>query len=143
MGAKSAICGSQALFGEDFKKALVKDFGFFWRGRLIKAGTASLAAVAVESELRNAEHATADVEQRAIHLAVVVGKDAQISAFFGAEAQGLFVIGGAEADEKEQALLDLADGRIIDSDAGMANALDKSSHDEDCFVFFTVYGDVL
>ena len=131
------------MFGEDFKEAFVKDFGFLWRGRLIKAGTASLAAVAVESELRNAEHATADVEQRAIHLAVVVGKDAQISALFGAEAQGLFVIGGAEADEKEQALLDFADGRIIDSDAGLANALDKSSHDENCFVFYGMWGCIM
>ena len=58
-------------------------------------------------------------------------------------AQGLFGIGGAEADEKEQALLDFADGRIIDSDAGLANALDKSSHDENCFVFYGMWGCIM
>ena len=97
-------------------------------------GPPAAATVAVERELRHRQDGAADVEQRAVHLAVAVGEDAQIGTLFGAEAQVLFVVAGAEADQEEQALLDLADDCIIDSDAGLADALDEGSHRGDSFV---------
>ena len=101
MGTEGAPCGGEALFGEDFEEALVERFGHIWTGHTIEAGTPALAAVAVEGELRDAEHAATDVQQRAVHLAVIVGEYAQIGALFGAEAQGGFVVNGSEADEEE------------------------------------------
>lgn len=122
--AEDTALGFEALCGEDCEEVLVEGFGFFGRGGSSEAGAAALAAIAVEGELRDAEHAAADVEERAVHLALVVGKDAQVGALFGAEAQGLFVVARAEADEQEQTLVDLADGFSVDGDAGLADALD-------------------
>ena len=44
--------------------------------RVDEARTAPLDGVAVERELRHDEHRAADVDDRAIHLVLVVGKDA-------------------------------------------------------------------
>ena len=64
-----------------------------------EAGATAFAAVAVQGKLRDGEHAATDVEHRAIHFAVVIGEDTQVSALFRAEAQGLVVVIGTEADE--------------------------------------------
>ena len=101
VGAEDAALGRQALFGEQVEKAFVEALGDRrWSG-LDEAGAAAFAAIAVQGKLRDGEHAAADVEHRAIHLALVVGEDAQIRAFFSTEAQGLVVVVGAEADEQD------------------------------------------
>ena len=109
-------------------------------GGLDKAGAAALATVAVQGKLGDGEYAAADVEDRAIHLALVVGEDAQMSALFSAEAQGLVVVAGAEADEQEQALADLAVELAIDADAGAADALDEDFHGRKCKISWDAVG---
>ena len=126
--AEDAALGRQALFGEQGEKALVEALGDLGRGGLDEAGTAALAAVAVQGKLRDGEHAAADVEHRAIHLALVVGKDAQVGALFSTEVQGLLVVARAEADEQDQALTDLAVELAVHVDAGVADALDEDFH---------------
>ena len=130
--AEDAALRRQALFGEQVEKALVEVLGNWGRGGLDEAGAAAFAAVAVQGELRDGEHAAADVENRAVHLALVVGEDAQVSALFSAEAQRLVVVALTEADEQEQATADLGAELIIDADAGLADALDEDFHGRGC-----------
>ena len=101
VSAEDAALGRQALFGEQVEKALVEALGNRGRGGLDEAGATALAAVAVQGELRDGEHATADVEHRAVHFALVIGEYAQVSALFSAEAQRLVVVARAETDEQD------------------------------------------
>ena len=132
VGTEDAALGRQTLCGEQVEKALVEALGDRGWGGLDEAGAAAFAAVAVQGKLRDGEHAAANVEHRAIHLALVVGEDAQVSALFSAEAQGLVVVARAKADEQDQALADLAAELAIDVDASVADALDEDFHGRGC-----------
>ena len=138
IGSENAALGRQALFGEQIEKALVQALGNRGWGGLDKAGAAALATVAVQGKLRDGEHATADVEHRAVHFALVVGEDAQVSALFSAKAQRLLVVARAEADEQDQALADLAAELAIDVDAGVADALDEDFHEREWTVIIVI-----
>ena len=76
------------MCGEQVEKALVEALGDRGWGGLDEAGAAAFAAIAVQGKLRDGEYATANVEHRAVHFALVIGEDAQMSALFSAEAQG-------------------------------------------------------
>ena len=132
VSAEDAALGRQALFGEQVEKALVQALGNRGWGGLDEAGATALAAVAVQGKLRDGEYAAANVEYRAIHFALVIGEDAQVSALFSAEAQRLLVVVRAEADEQDQTLANLAVEFAINVDTSVADALDEDFHERDC-----------
>ncbi len=138
VSAEDAALGRQALFGEQVEKALVQALGNRGWSGLHETGAAALAAVAVQGELRDGEHAATNVEYRAIHFALVIGEDAQVSALFSAEAQRLLVVARAEADEQDQTLADLAVELAIDVDASVADALDEDFHGREWTVIIVI-----
>ena len=138
VSAEDAALGRQALFGEQVEKALVQALGNRRWGGLDEARAAALAAVAVQGKLRDGEYAAANVEYRAIHFALVVGEDAQVSALFSAEAQRLVVIARAEADEQDQTLANLAVELAIDVDTSVADALDEDFHEREWTVISVI-----
>ena len=100
MGSENAALGLQPQRGEHNEETFVEGFGLYGAGGLIETGSAALAAIAVEGELRNAQNTAADIEYGAVHFALVVGENAQVDAFICAEAQGFVVVAGAESDKE-------------------------------------------
>ena len=125
---KTPRWGGNPCSASRVEKALVQTLGDSGWGGLDEAGATALAAVAVQGKLRDGEYAAADVEHRAIHLAIVIGEDAQVSALFRAEAQ---CSPRRRRDRNRRvglALVNLAAELAIDVDASVADALDEDFH---------------
>ena len=138
VGTEDAALRRQALFGEQVEEALVEALGNRGWSGLDEAGAAALAAVAVQGKLRDGEYAATNVEYRAIHFALVIGEDAQVSALFSAEAQRLVVVARTEADEQDQTLANLAVELAIDVDTSVADALDEDFHEREWTVISVI-----
>ena len=84
-------------------------FGVLGRGGLDPARAAALGRVAVERELADHEHRSADVDDRAVHHAVVVVEDPQAGDLVGEPIGDADRVGVGDADEHAQAGADRPD----------------------------------
>src|SRR5437660_12608165 len=73
----------QSIGSNSFLEALDQRLCYSGGSSSGKTGTATPARISVEGELRDDKGLAADVEQRAVHFARVVFKDAQVDDFFG------------------------------------------------------------
>src|SRR5947209_7308255 len=69
-------------------EALHQRFSHWRRRRIRKAGTAASARIGIEGELRDDQNFSANIEKRAVHLAFIVTKDAQVDYLI---SQGLYL----------------------------------------------------
>jgi hypothetical protein len=83
---KDPTCDSKPITSKSFLEMLKEGFCNYWRRGVCKAGATPPARISVEGELRDDQHFAANIEQRAVHPALVVAKDAQIDNFV---SQGL------------------------------------------------------
>ena len=83
-----------------------------------EAGTSAGARVAVQSELRDHEHRATDVGEREIHLAGVIGEDAEPGDLVGHPDELRLGIGLREPDQQTVADTDLSDDASVDADFG-------------------------
>ena len=78
----------------------VKPFCLSGRGRLGERRAVAACAIAVERELRDDEDLPADIPHGAVHLALIVVKDAQVAYFLGQVSRfaGIICFGDANKD---------------------------------------------
>ncbi len=81
-----------SVFRDFLAEQLIEFFCDFRRSRLDEAGATAFATITVEGELADDEHLAPDVEERAIHLSFLVGKNAKMGAFFSQELDVAFAI---------------------------------------------------
>src|SRR5580692_11694304 len=98
------------------------------RRRQIEAGTPALAAIAVQSELRNRQDRAAGLEHAPVHLAGLVGKYTQSGDLFGEEFGVHESIGFGDPQEDQQPRADLASDDAIDLDLGLSDSLHDRPH---------------
>ena len=77
MCAEAPGLRAHAGLGHALHQHFKQRLGNFRPRRADKAGTASMARVAQQRELRNQQHAATDVRQRKVHLVVLILKYAQ------------------------------------------------------------------
>jgi len=114
-------------------EVFIQGTGSRGRCRGIETRAASLAAIAVQSELRNHQQRPADFKKTPVHFARFIGKHPQIDGFVD---EGIGVGGGVrmrDAQQNEQPPANTArDGLIhfhVGCDTGARNALNDGSHD--------------
>src|SRR6266478_1256750 len=95
----------------------VKRTRLLGRGGGVETGAASLAAIAVERELRDDEQRTSGVNQASVHLARVIRKNAQVEDFVREVLGGGLAIGFGHAQQNQQSRTDLAGHGAVDFDA--------------------------
>src|SRR5262245_3859366 len=115
--------GSQPL-GE----ILVKPLGVGGQRGFRKGRAVALAAVRVQSKLRNHEQRAGGVEDRTVHLALRIGEDAQIGDLVGQRGGARLVILLADAQEHAQSGADFPDDLRADVDAGASDSLNDGTH---------------
>jgi hypothetical protein len=86
------------------------------------------ARVTVERKLRNRENRASGVGERAVHLALIIIKDAQVDDFFGHRGRNGWSVVAADGDERYEAHADFAYHGAIDFHSRFGDALDHSSH---------------
>src|SRR5690349_9643995 len=94
-----------------------------WRRGAGEAGAASFARIGVERELRDNQHCPANIEQRAIHLASLVLKDAQIDNFLGQRLRLCLAIALPNTEQHQQPLADLPHYLPLDGHTGLTDTL--------------------
>jgi len=113
---------------QTFNEIFVQGQSFVYCGRGGKGRPASLAAIAVQGELRDDQDCAVDLPDRAGELAGIIGKDAQADNFL-AQIIGVdpcIICGDAQEDDK--ATPDLTRGLVIDVDACLAHPLNHRAH---------------
>ena len=96
--------------------------------RVGEAGAASLAAIAVEGELAHHQNLAADSVQSQIHFPIFVLKNPQSQSFFRQIPTFLFGVVGADAQQNQKALSDLAHDFTVNGDGGGFDSCEYSSH---------------
>ena len=109
-------------------KFLVERLAEFGRSGEKEAGPAPAARVGVESELRNGENGACVIEERAIHLALVIIEDAEIYDFLRHRNSGGRRILAPDGDERNEARPYRARDAAIDGNACTGDSLEYDSH---------------
>jgi hypothetical protein len=107
---------------------LVEGDGDVGLRRLHEAGAAPLTRIAVKGELGDDEKAASHLLHRAVHLAVLVGEDAQPQHLLRHPRQLFVAIPLAEAGQQQEAVADLAGDLAIDADGSGGDALEDEAH---------------
>src|SRR5829696_9409563 len=103
-------------------------FGNGWWGGIDEAGAAAFAAIRVEGELRDDEHADRlpslqQIERRTIEIAIRVIEDTEVGDLARQEVRRSRSIVQGDADEKEEAWTDLAGGLARDRHSSAGHPL--------------------
>ena len=97
------------------------------RGRGV-AGPPAAARVPVERELRDGEQVSARVEDGEVHLALAVGKDAQVEDLVRQGVGVGFLVALPHAEQDEEAGADLTHDLAVDAHGRLGDALDDRAH---------------
>ena len=125
----SPVSTRDAALSQPVDEPVVQGLRVLRARRVDEARATALHRVAVERELRHDEHRAADVDDRAIHLVLVVGEDAQADELLGHPLDVVEGVRVREADEHGESSLDRAGDTIAHAHAGARHALNENSHD--------------
>src|SRR5262249_10492622 len=109
-------------------EVLVELLGRHRLERADERGSPALAHVAVERELRDGEEPAADLEEAAVHLALVVLEDAEGHHLVDEVRDILRSVAGAGSDEDAEPATDATDDRAVDAHLGAAHPLNDRPH---------------
>jgi hypothetical protein len=109
-------------------KFFVTRFALFRRCRLEKTWTPLAAGVAVECELRYGQNCATGIQERTVHLSLIVIKDSQVQDFFSHRCCDVGRIFAAYGNQHDQASVDFTCHAAFDYHARMAHSLNDRSH---------------
>jgi MFS family permease len=101
-----------------------------WRGPE-KTGPALAAGVAIKSELGDGEDGAADIEQRAVHFALLVVEDSEVHDFFRHRHRSFGSVVAADSDQHDESAADFAGHVAIDLNPRAGHSLNYGSHRSD------------
>ena len=130
-GSEHAGPNGHDELAERLAEALVQWLGDLGPRRLREVGARSLLtrAVGEERELADDERLAADVDERPVEAAVLVGEDAQARDLGGEPRGRRLVVTHRDSDEHEQTRAAARDDVAVDGDRRLAHALDDDPHD--------------
>src|SRR5438105_4615690 len=111
-----------------FHELLKQALAFLRRRTTGEARTQAFAGVGDEGELRNGEQRAAGVEERAVHLAVIVGENAVSEHTFGQPRGFGVAVAALHADQRYHAFADRAHSFAADGPARPGNAPTQREH---------------
>src|SRR5262249_24572784 len=107
---------------------LVQRPGHLRRRRRVERGPAAFPAVGRERELRYDEHGAPHLVHRTVHVVLVILEHAEIADFSGDVLHVGRTVVLCDADQREQAVRDLADDAFGDGDGRRRYALNDGAH---------------
>lgn len=107
---------------------IVQGFSLFRPGRFDITGTAAVAGIAVQGELRNDQHLPAFIEEGVIEFPLVIFKDPQVDDLIGQVADVIVCILDGHAQEDRQAAAGLPCQDAVRRHRGLQGLLYDSSH---------------
>src|SRR2546421_3283567 len=114
---------SKAIAGKSILEMLNEGFCNWRRRGIRKAGTATPARIGIEGELRDDQNFSTNTEQRAVHLAFIVTKDAQVSNFVNQSLDLKLAILLTDSEQNQKSLTYLAHNLSLNSDTRPAHSL--------------------
>src|SRR2546421_5092501 len=118
ISTENPTCDSKPIAGKRFLEVLNEGFCNCRRRGIRKAGTATPARIGIEGELRDDQNFSTNIEQRAVHLAFIVTKDAQVSNFVNQSLYLKLAILLPDSEQNQESLTYLADDFSVYGHAG-------------------------
>jgi hypothetical protein len=105
----------------------IKSIGVLrWRGLDVRRPAAA-ARVSIQRELRDDERGTANLYEGAVHLARIVGEDAQVGDFLRKIQSGFRCIAPTHAEQDQHSRRDFPGYTSLSCDTGLCNTLDDGT----------------
>src|SRR5579859_1576086 len=123
VSAENSAGNGKPIVSKGVLETLNKRFRNYWRGGICKAGTAATARIGIEGKLRDNQSFSTNIEQRAVHLALIVFKNAQMDDFIGQGFYLISVIAIPYPQKYQESMIYLADDLFIHCDTGAGDAL--------------------
>src|SRR4051812_6790832 len=127
-GPKDAFRQLNAALPDEAAEFRVERLGHLGARRFGESRPVPLAGVSEQRELRDREHGAAHVEDRAVHLALVVLEDAQVHDLAGEPARILLRVAFTDAQQDAEAQADGAFLDAVDRDGSLADPLHHRAH---------------
>src|SRR5438552_4549630 len=121
-------CHGDAEFAQRFAKFLVEGFGQFRRRRSNETRPPLPARIAIKRELRDDQGAAFHVQQRAVHLTLLVLENAQVRALLRERCGDCRSIFTADAQQNHQPRANFARHLLIHLYSGAADSLKNHPH---------------
>jgi len=112
-----------------FHEVLIESASLLSRRGEVEAGTASLAAIAIERELRNNEQRGSHINKAAVHLTGIIGKDAQVRDLVHQIIGVRLTVSLGNSQQDHQAGVDSAGGRSVYFYSGVGDPLYECSQE--------------
>jgi hypothetical protein len=125
---KDAALDAESRAPQADNQVLVRGLRDVRRGRGAEAGPASPPHVGEQGELRDDQHAAADVDDRPVHASLVVAEDPQISNLGRRVVDIGRFVAIRHPDEDDEPRADRADDAIVDGHGSAGNALNNAAH---------------
>ncbi len=125
VGGEDACLGGLACdLGEAGEEGFVEGDGGFGGSGAVETGAGAFAGVAKEGELADDEAVTADIEEGAVEFVGLVGEEAEVWYFIGQPVNILLGVFSGDAEEDEEARIDMACDCAVDAAGGGVDALE-------------------
>ena len=128
------VCLKDPLFDRNtegssmFAERKIEFLGLIWRCSVIKTGPPTALAIAVEGELADDQQLALDIDDRPVHLPLIVSESSQMDTLLCEPFRSFQVIPLSNAKQNEPAGSDPSDYPIIDFDASFGHSLQQRPH---------------
>jgi len=116
------------LLSDLLDEIFVETLGITGGSGVTEVRTASVLHVGAQSDIGNDQNIAADIVQRAVHLTVIILKNAQLADLLREKIRLCFGVALHCADEHHETGADLSCLRIVDRDHSAVRALNNCSH---------------
>jgi hypothetical protein len=128
------ICLKDSLFYRNsersgmFAERNIEFFSLIRRGSIVETWPSAMLAIAVEGELADDQELALYIDDRPVHLPLIVCESSQMDTLLCEPFRSFEGITFSNAKQNEPAGSDLSDHPIIDFDASMGHSLKQSPH---------------
>ncbi len=123
VSAENPAGNGKPIASKSILETFKEGFRNYWWRSICKAGAAAPARVGIECKLRDNQSFSTNIEERTVHLAFIVFKDAQMDNFIG---QGFYlnlIITQPNSEKYQEPTIYLADDLFINRDTSPAYSL--------------------
>lgn len=123
VSAENPAGNGKPIASKSILETLKDGFCNYWWRSVCKAWAATPARVSIKGELRDGQNISTTIEERTVHLAFIVFKDAQMDNFIG---QGFYlnlVIAQPNSQKYQEPTIYLADDLLINSNTSPTYSL--------------------
>lgn len=123
MRTKFSLLSRNAQLSEHLRESIHQRSSQVGQRRIYEGGPAAFSSICIEGELRNDNRCPTRIEDRKVHLSLIILEDAQVGDFFSKSTRGSFTIVMADPQQDDQTRTDFSHNTPFNRDFSAADPL--------------------